>query len=190
MNHAAMMGISHRLAHVDELSQQRHYSIGGVYVVTFTAKRRQVVRQRLARHTFHREINSTIVQTTDIVNRHNAGMLQLAGDLCLFDKPHLCVIVAKPVVQNLQRQFSTQTSIGHSIHHAHTAAPQHAANFVAIGHPSGRVVRQNKFAGGPHLRRILSGGGMDRPCTICGIAMVGDAEISIGAVTCDVVVAK
>ena len=80
MDHAAGVRVGHRLADLEEDPQHARL-IGGRI-----GPRVQEIGQGAALDQLHREVGAAVGEGAQLVDRHDARMLQLAGDLRLLDE--------------------------------------------------------------------------------------------------------
>jgi hypothetical protein len=80
VDHPAVVGVGHGLAHVPELAEQL-LAIGQGSAVL------ELLSQGLAAHELHRVVEPTVVATADLVDRYDVGMLELGRDPRLPQEP-------------------------------------------------------------------------------------------------------
>ena len=140
MHHTAAVGVRNGLADVDEARQQAQ-SIG---------QRRAVERvgERVAANAAHRVVDRAVRATSQLVDRDDAGMLQLARDSGLVDKSDLTPSRACAVgAQLLDRHVSANVSVQRAAHHPDAALPEQVEQPVAL-RMFGRQRAANRVVGG------------------------------------------
>ena len=106
MDHAAGVGIRHRLAHLEEDPQHARLIVGQIEPCG------QEVRQGAALDQLHDEIRAAVGKRAQVVDRHDAGVLQLAGDLCLLDEASdQAGVVAMLLEQDLHGQVAADVAV-------------------------------------------------------------------------------
>ena len=159
MDHAARMGVGHRLADLEEHAQQERL-IGGC-----VGPGVQEIGQGAALDQLHREIRATIGEGAELVDRHDAGMLQLAGDPGLLDEASdEAGVVAVLVEEDLDGDVAADVAVAALEDGAHAAAADLAEELEA----------GDGFGGRGHLAGAGPG---DGPAV--GVRF-GDAELVAG----------
>ncbi len=127
MDHAAGVGVSHRLAHRLEDRQEP----GRVGLGPAVGEER---RQGLALHQLHGEEWPVVCQRAQIIHRHDSGVLKLAADLGLLDEAVDQVgAVAMLIEQDLEGEVAAQVRVAAPQHQAHPAAGDFAQELIATG---------------------------------------------------------
>ena len=106
VDHPLAVGVGQRLAHLlEHLKEARQ--VAGRRVALLEQD-----RQRLAFHQLHGEVGPVVGKTTGLVDGHDAGMLQLAADLRLFQETlHGAGIVVVVFQQDLDGEFTAQFGV-------------------------------------------------------------------------------
>ena len=102
----------------------------------------------------HREVGTAVAEGAQLVNGHDAGMLQLAGDLGFLDEAANHVgLVAMRFEQNLHRQVATKVGIAALENGPHAAASDLAEE-----------LQPRRTLGRSRVSRAMTGGspGQDR----------------------------
>src|SRR5262249_37538337 len=133
---AARVSVADRLADLLEHSQEARQ------VVSWSFAFAEQSSERASVHEFHGEKWAAPFVGTQFVNWHEAGVLQLAADLCFLVKAAEHFGVATAVgEQHLDRQVAAQSRIAATQHGSHAAAANLAMKFEAakavLGH--GRI---------------------------------------------------
>ncbi len=98
-----------------------------------------------ALHQLHREIGPAVGEGAQLVDRHNAGMLELAADLGLLHEPaHQLGLVLVALEQDLHRQVAAQVGVASLEHGPHAAAGDLAEELV----PVAALLRRGHLVGG------------------------------------------
>ena len=126
VDHPLGVGIRQRLRHLQGDGQQARPI--GRRVGPLAEDR----RERLALDQLHGE-EGPVAEAADVVDRHDAGMLQLPADLRLLDEPPGHVgPVGVLLQQHLDRQVAAQVDVAAAQHGAHAAAGDLAGELVAV----------------------------------------------------------
>jgi hypothetical protein len=89
--------------------------------------------QRSPLDEFHREIRPAISERTQLVDRHDAGILELPADLCFFDKsPDQFRLVLVAFEQDLHGQVAAQVRVAPLEHGSHPATSDLTEELVAV----------------------------------------------------------
>ena len=126
VDHPLGVGIRHRLRHLQGDGQQAGPI--GRRVGPFAEDR----RERLALDQLHGE-EGPVAEAADVVDRHDAGMLQLAADLRLLDEAlgHVGA-VGVPLQEHLDREVAAEVDVPAPQHGPHAAAGDLAGELVAV----------------------------------------------------------
>ena len=126
MDHAPGMGVGDGLRDRLEDRQEAGQSVGRAL------PRLEQLGQRVSLHQLHGEKRPFVGKGAQLVNRHDAGVLELPADLCLFDKPADHVGVAAHVfAENLEGDVATEVRIAPLQDLAHAAAGDLAVDPIA-----------------------------------------------------------
>ena len=155
MDHAPGVGVGHRLADLLEDPQEpRAVGLGRRPVG-------QELGQGAALDQLHREVRPGVGESTQLVDRHDARVLELAGDLRLLDEPaDQLGLVAVRLEQDLDGQVAAEVGVAPLEHGAHAAAGDLAQGAGTAGRPehvghlgrraagrSGRLARPSRCRG-------------------------------------------
>ena len=154
MNHAARVGEGHTKAHPPKDGQQ---AVAGVLGARALVARRALLQHVTEAHALdglHREVALAGRQHADVVDRHDAGVLQAPGDARLHHKAVAReLVVTVLVVQDLERDLTLEHAVEREHHAAHAAARDLVLNRVALR---------------PHVRQRAQVGGLGHAPTYAG----------------------
>jgi hypothetical protein len=140
--------VRHGLAHLLEDAQEARQ------VVRRRRSLGQQRRQGTALHQLHGEIRSAVVQMANGMHWHDAGMLQLAGDLRFFQETLHCIGLA---VEFRPKQFDCQGAIQfrvvHSVDNSSAAVAEPLENLVSAEPIAGRQIGRRGGDAGRRRRR-------------------------------------
>ena len=122
MDHVPRMGIRHRVADADEDVEQPAQRVIAFLVF-------QDFGEAAALDHLHREETAAIRMHAELMDRHDVGMFELAGDLGLFDEAGLHVVVGM-VEQKLDGDFAANVLIDGPHDRPHAAARDFAFDLV------------------------------------------------------------
>ena len=106
MDHVAGMRVGHRLADLLENPQKPRQ------VVRRRCPRSQQLGQGPALDQLHREVRAAVAESPQLVDRHDARMLKLAGDLRFLDEPaHQVGVFLVRFEQHLHGEVATQVGV-------------------------------------------------------------------------------
>jgi hypothetical protein len=126
VDHPLGVGVGHRLAHLLEHPQEAQPALGRLRVL------RQELSQSPAVDQLHGEERPAVLQAADLVDRRHAGVLELTGDLSLFEEAPLQVgVAAVALQQHLDRQRPVQLGVAGPQHPAHAAVADLPLDLVA-----------------------------------------------------------
>ena len=126
MDHAAGMGVGHRLGDGREDRQEPGQVVGR------SRAGREQIGQRLPFHQLHAEERPLVGERPQLVDRHHARMLQLPADLRLLDEPaDQVAVVAEVFAEHLDRDVATEVGIAAFQDGTHAAASDLAVDPVA-----------------------------------------------------------
>ena len=134
MDHAARMGIGHRLRDGGEDREESGQVVGRGWTGP------EKFGQRSPSHQLHSEEWPVVFKSPQLVDRHHAGMLQLSADLRFLDEtPDQVEVAAEVFSKHLEGHVATELMIATSEHGPHAAATDLAVdpvtNFgISIGH--------------------------------------------------------
>ena len=159
MDHAAGVGVGHRLR--DRLEDRQEPG----QVVGRARAGREQVGQRLALDQLHGEERPAVGEGAQLVDRHDARVLQLAADLRLLDEPADQVgVVAEVLAEDLDGHVAAEVGVAALEHGAHAAAGDLAVDPVAESRCRRRS-RAGRSARAPRRGRVAeqdAGHGADR----------------------------
>ncbi len=146
VDHVPRMGVGHRLADLLENGQKPCEVVGRRVPVA------KQVGECLSLHQLHGEVGAPIAKASQLVNRHDARVLQLATDLSLLHEPaHEVGIFLVRFKQDLDGQVAPEVGIASLQYGAH-AAP---GDFPEKHHARGPVGCCRHFERGRvHERRL------------------------------------
>ena len=117
MDHPARMGVGHRLRDGREDRQEPGQVVGR------SRAGREQVGQRLAFDQLHAEERPLVGEGPQLVDRHDARMLELAADLRFLDEPaDQVAVVAEVFAQHLDRDVAAQVGVAAFEDGPHAAA--------------------------------------------------------------------
>src|SRR5262249_14861672 len=117
MDHAARMRVGDGLTDL-QVDLQETLAVGGA-VLAFREER----GERAALDELHREIGTARALEAEVVDGHDAGVLELAADLRLLDESIEDRGVAEVVLaQELHRDVAAEVRVAALLHHADAAA--------------------------------------------------------------------
>ncbi len=159
MDHVASVGVGHRLAdRLEDRQEPRQLRLGPAFG--------QKVGERAALHQLHGEERAAVGQRAQLVDRHHAGMLELAADLRLLHEAADEVgAVAVAVEQDLQGQVASEVVVPAAVDGAHAAAGDLAEQAIAAGRGVDEAVRAATVGDRPLVGRVGVGqdDARDRP---------------------------
>ena len=121
------VGVGHRLADGLEDGEKAGEVVRGRLAL------RQQRRQRPPLHQLHREIGPAVGERAQLVDRHDAGMLELAADLrFLHEPPHQLGLLLVALEQDLDRQVAAEVRVAALEHRPHPAPRDLAEKLVAV----------------------------------------------------------
>src|SRR5262249_51928863 len=120
--------------------------------------------QSVAFDQLHREEGSLIGEGAELVNWHDARVLELAADLRLLDEPaHNVGVIAVIVAQHLERDFAAKVWVAAFEDDAHASAGDLAVDAVARGGVFVMAAGSNNRSRGLARRRVAENHARNRP---------------------------
>ena len=117
VDHAATMGVSHRLAHVLE-DLKKTWAVFRRVLARFQKR-----RQRAAAKQLHRDEKPLVRKLTQLIDRHDSRVLKLPADLGFLHKPpHQLGVAAVLLQKHLDRQVASEIFVAALQHHPHSPA--------------------------------------------------------------------
>ena len=154
VDHALRVGVGDRLADLLEDGEEPRPVLVGA------SSRRQERRQRAAPHQLHRDEQPAVGQPAQLVDRHDARVLELPADLRLLDEsPDHLGVVAMFLADHLDGQVAAEVEVAALEDGPHAPASQLADELISRGWV-GRPVTFHRS--GPDQRSVVArirGGG-------------------------------
>ena len=128
MNHPPGMCVGHRLADLLEDPQEPRQVVRRVGALL------QQRRQSTPFYQLHGEVGPAVVKCAQLIDGHDAGMLELAADLCLFDESAAKVgVILVLFKQDLDREVAPQVRVASLEDGTHAAVADLSHDLVAAG---------------------------------------------------------